>query len=70
MHKAKAIQKVIHSLCMQLSKLEQVHDLNEIDHVQYDSVCLLCNKMSFQLCYDSEYQNEDGESETHVLQSF
>lgn len=41
MHEPEPIQKMIHSLSMQLSEFEQVYNLDEVEHVQDDSVGLL-----------------------------
>ena len=69
MHEAKSIQKVIHALSVHLSELEQIHNLYEIEHMQYDSIGLFGHKMPFQFADECINNNEDRECETNVLQS-
>lgn len=54
---------------MQSSELEQIHDLYEIEHVQDYSIGLLSQEVALQFSHYCKYAYEDGESETHVLQS-
>lgn len=69
MHEAKTIKEVVHALCMQLCVLEQVDHLDEVEQMQDDGVCLLCQEMALQFAHYCVDRDQDSEAQAHVLET-